>query len=719
LVVRTLLFGILIATTSAGDERPTDLPEVAIPKRPPEASSPAEQPPIGAPPDDPIVTPRKREERRQRVPDATTVIGGEDADRAGADEIHRLVPLVPSLSDVDPGNPVQHILTLRGVGNYGMGDPSVGFFEDGLYERGDTFLNGPLFDLDRIEVLKGPQTTLYGKSTIAGAINVIPKRPEFKEAARVRATVGTQALVRGDLMANGQMVEDVVAVRLAATFRQTDGFYDNEFNGRPRDDERSGALRLSLRARIAERIEVVPSVGLWERRGGAFIYHPVADDNDYRGQPYDVDQPAFADVHTLKLALPVTYDLGGGWRLASALGAHRAWDHAASDIDYSSRPPDDADPFANITVDVRSDRRDIAEELRIVSPDHGSVRFMAGAYVYLLRTVYDQRVAFRTVTPGPQPPPIASRTDALTGSAFGQVIWAFEDSFEATFGLRYDHDERDQHGRLGRSYHRDRSFDALAPSASISYSLSPDAMIYTSAALGFKPGGFNEGDFPAFGRERATSCEAGAKTAWLDGRLTANGAAFFTRLDDQQVPDLDPATLTLFTRNDGQADIFGCEVEVTLRPHPTLRFGASVTLVQAEYTDHTAGAIGPDGVAATYRFDGKRLPFVPAYSAAFSAEYRAPLTDKVHGFARAGASLSGDRYWDSFNTARQELFSVVSISAGIQIGAFEISAYGSNVFNEDYFTYFIPAYQLSPLTRSSLAVNGAPRSFGLMLQAEF
>ncbi len=696
-----LLLGLL--ATAWGQELPGDTTSVGTPGG-------------TVAPDTIVVTARLRQDQLFTLPGAVSVVGAQELEQSRIDSARRLVLRVPSLHYLHPGSPAEVPLLIRGIGNYGTGEPAVGYFVDGAYFGGRHVRSEPLYDLERVEVLRGPQNSLFGKSTVAGALHLITADPSFEPSVHVQGSAETPGRY-GTTGAFSGPISESMAARVAWFSEDFGGYYKNHVRGRPVDGHSTRAARIKLLALPTDGLELLPSFSFRRTHADAFAHFPALDDDDYSTLQDMRDKRNFSYVETWAGSLTARIDLPRGYELVSVSGLNRSLLHQAGDVDYTSAPPDAVNPFANLFAQRRTDENEVSQELRLLSPQRGVLSWQLGAFAYHARKKLHQRLEIDSLLPIPPVAPTQTLASSQTYSLFGQLSLRPIERLELTAELRYDHDRRRFWEQVpGGRERQGRRFDSLSPRFSIGLRPIDELFLYVSTALGFRPGGFNEGGASGFDKERTFSAEVGARTSWLDGRIAAGFTVFYAEIDDQQVFELDPGSLSSITTNKGEARSFGIEVETRLVPFEGFTLFAGATWIDAEFTDYEALDIAPDGMMGVFDFKGKTLQWVPEYQLALAAEYRHPLSEEVEAGLRADFRSQGLMYWDTFNSARQEPYHVLDLAAFVQFKLLTVTAYINNVFDEGYFTDFSPAYRFPPF---NLGVIGEPQSVGMSLSYRF
>lgn len=657
--------------------------------------------------DEVVVTARKIPEKAWALPQQVRVLSQEtiqDRRIKGIEEIQRESP---SLHYINTGNGVETPVFIRGLVSFGNNEPSVGFFQDGFYQGTDSMLGFPLFDVERIEILKGPQTTLFGKNATAGVIQVLSREPTDQMEAEVEVGLGDPDRQRLDVSLSGPVKSDALLVRLAGYAEETGGEYASLTNGEAVDRDRSEGFRLSLLAFPDDAWSVKPMLTYRERNQRGYSYRKVSGPSDWDGRPYDRNDPNDILVTSLNAALEVEGALDAG-TFTSLTGYNWNDEAYGADADYG--------PASTYFLERDVRRTEFSQEFRMYGGDD-ELAWLGGVYYYLQRDDFDHRIHT-----GGKYGAIAAQTDTFTEkttwSGFGQVEWEALQSLKVTPGLRYDFDQRKQTGN-GLTEREKKELN-LSPRLTLSYAWSPSWNAYFSGAMGHRAGGFNDGDFDDFNEERSRNVELGVKGRPGKG-WELKAALFKTWLKDQQLFEMDPVTSTEITINKGRAEIQGVEMEGAGPLRGGWRVRAAWTLLDARYTDYTATRAGPDGTKS-YVLTGNRLQHVPHYQATAGLEYQKDLKPMEGRSSSFQGILSmhamGRKAWDDFNASQQEAYQVADLDLIWRLGDWRIHGYVDNMFNEKYFTNYVNQFTYN-LAGSALAIRGPGQTLGVTISVVY
>lgn len=654
-----------------------------------------------------VVTARQRSESLQQVPDSVTAFSAKAIEEAGIRSIDDVTALMPNISLVDSQDAGTVAISIRGIGQVRNGEAPVALVIDGVQMTSTDMIKQALFDVDQIEVLKGPQGALYGRNAIGGAINITTKRPtnELQGRVGIDYSNGDDRRLSGTL--SGALVPDTLLFRVAADYRKFEGVLHNVTLNRKVDFVEDLNLRGRLIFTPAERLTIDLRGSYGDLKGGASWYIPLPD-----GQPNNTGVPIQNDFlgksprKTKDASLKVDYEFGP-FTLSSVSAYNDTKIDLIEDLDWT--------PVSALGARQIRGYESFSQEFRLSSPSDQKLRWTAGAYLLDAKKSIDTIILLGDFVSTGLPPsayatlPVAGADeDILTKAAYAQINYSATDALELTAALRYDNDEREQTNRLTPGPKRKASFDEWQPKFSVKYSFSPESMVYATAARGFRSGGFNPptGVFPAIYRpEVADTLEIGAKNSLADRKLTLNAAAFYMRYKDQQVFILNVADQGIV--NVAKTDIYGFELEAQARPARNVQLGASLGFIDTKVKDYNG----------TAQFRGNKVPLTYRWSYTLFGQYRLPLDDDRALVARVDYSGRSGNYWHIDNADKQKPVHLVNARLTFDAKRYSIALYATNLFKERYTEEFF-AKEFSA-GASDIRYPGQPRRYGVAATLNF
>jgi iron complex outermembrane receptor protein len=693
--------------------------------------------------DEVIVTARRREEKLQEVPLAVTAFTAKTMERLGIDSITDIARRTPNFAIAGRGDIKFNRNSLRGISAGGASagaDPAVGFYIDDVYMAQGPGVNFDLYDIERVEVLRGPQGTLFGRNSIGGVVSITTRAPSDSFEASVQATYGNYGYLRLGGSVSGPLADGVQA-RLSYVSTARDGTSDDVVLGRDVDTIGAQSLRgvvnfdmgadtsltVSADYRTVGDQSTMPLETLRYDEASLFVALLDGSGLDRNTNPYDrrvySDQLNVENAEAWGVSARFRTELGGA-RLTS-ITSYRSHD-------YYNRVDTDRSALSIIYDGDPEEVSRFSSELQIAW-DTGPFSWLAGVYYFrqdganlsYIEVGSDLADAFGD-------PSIAglkagSSGDMLTTSraVFGSGTWAVTDRFDMTLGARYIHDEKkidysqsDPLGLLGGTgaFVASDSWNKLTPSFNARYRFTPDAMTYLTVSNGFKSGGYNDalGDATtlSFNPESLWNYEIGFKSEWFGNRLTANVALFYMDWSDIQITVDDPSTPIFDPRilNAGAAHSQGIEVETAARPMEGLVLGANFSVLEAEYDEGTL----PSGAPL------RTIPNAPEYMGALNAQYSLPFRD-FGTLTFSGEYLMRGQYFltnDNIEDGRVDPFQLVNLRISLERDNWRLSLWGDNLTDEVYKTGVFDLSTTPPIGQRFISL-GEPRTFGVELRADF
>ena len=689
-----------------------------------------------------LVTARKREETLQSVPIAITAFTEATIEAAGIDSVEEIAQLTPGFTFTPLFGGGAATPVIRGQSTT-IGEPNVGFFLDGVYQSTRSLMDAVLGDdIARVEIVKGPQSALYGRNTFGGAVNIISRPPGNDMSLRATAEIGEYGSFGLKASANFPLIDDKLFARFGVNYRKSDGYFTNNLNGQNLDTRRSAILSGTIEARPSDALTIRLRVAHDNTDDGddAIVF---ADNNarpfNLTGAPFPAANqifigelkspttfavtPGHNDRDLTASSLAIDLDLGGV-TLTSITGYNDLHIDAAVDLDYSA-------VRARYTKTI-NDTSEVSQELRLTSNGDSRFSWLAGAYYFKLRSkthledFWDADAlpfASNLALPG------GLRRQLLGGlindltettenyAVFGQIGYKITDQIRLTAEGRWNTETKTVNStdasQLTRlvtgTYVNSRKFQKFLPRVTLDFQATDDLLIYASAAQAQKAGGFNVvtvsgGILPSertYDPETAWSYELGAKTSWMNGRLTLDVAGYYIDWSDQIVRALG-ATFATLNVNAGQTTVKGVEIEMRARPVQGLDLSAGVAYTDSAYDRYTFGTLALIGMNPV--LDGKRLQYVSKWQANASAQYVMPLSDSVNWFSRVDISHQSDQ--SAVQTTDATLGAATNVNArtGVDFGKVSLRLFVNNLTKEDA----SPAAAFTPSAAQHLAwVRGA------------
>ena len=712
-----------------------------------------------------VVTAQKRSENVQDVPIAITALSSATLEKQRVTDITSLDNLAPGLRIAAADAAANPKIFIRGAGLNDFNPTSssgVGLYADGVYIGSPLAQFSTFYDLDRIEVLRGPQGTLYGRNTTGGAINVISKRPTFTPEGTASIEAGSFGAIEANAAFGGPIAGDKLAFRIAGQYAEDDGFSTNAITGNKVNNAERYALRGSLLYTPDDVTDVLLTVNTFANRGGAvqpkarnlFPADPSAAGPDGVCAPaffrsgLCTDALGFADTNADPYT--VTSDVEGQDKVdlwSAALTIDREIGDltltsitAYQDVERSAHENTDSSPLQMLEACYNNTQEQFSQELRLASNGE-KLKWVAGVY-YMNDTTtsdsaYDILRILRPMFVTPENPtgvspensviylgyPYTQETD--TYAIFGQADYELSPGLILTAGLRWSADEKSMdyttlaEGVLPLfTYQDSKTFSDWSGKIGLKYDLTSTTNIYASYSRGYKSGGYfggnadNAEQIEPYDNETVNAYEIGSKSDLFGNRLRMNLSGFYYDYQDiQAYSTVERNGLTVqVLDNAAGAEMYGAEAEFTAMPIENLDLSLGLAWLHAEYGDYNS--LGGD-------YSGNQMPQSPEYSLTSRAAYIIETGSGLTITPSVDVSYRSKVYFDSTMRERlsdPELWLVgAELSVMSPSGKIEGGLWGRNLTDEAYLTSANPIDSLGV----DLLTYSRPRSVGVFLRYNY
>ena len=692
------------------------------------------------------VTAERREQSLQEVPIAVTAFSGDMVNEGGITSMEDVALQTPNFK-MTAFNTSESQLYLRGIGSTQDGpssDPSVAVFIDDVYVGRPAGASTDLYDLERIEVLRGPQGTLYGRNAAGGAVNIFTRKPQQEFEAKAGLTVGSESLVNLRTYINGP-ISDTAAGKITVNFRNRDGYAENVTTGQDLEDDNTRSIRAQLLFTPKDTVEVLLGFDYTDIDNSGnnrfltnFDVEPIFPDaltdpqkdeiatfgNDERKSSHDEDQKS--DKQLLGLMARVDAELD--WATFTSITGYRetesSWSQALVPL-LADR--DGGSGIYDVDDGAEQQAYQVSQEFRLAGATD-NLNWVTGLYFFRENVDISERfVTYWGPTTGLNvlfnEGDVSFNMEANTESfaAFGQVTWDISDVVAVTLGARYNDDKKEQDteavsnepmaglvwgiplGPSGAPYTANgkESWDDVTVRASLDWDITDDHMLYFTYSEGFKSGAFNSHtSTPQVAAvpllpEQATNYEIGAKTQWLDDRLRFNVTYFDLDYEDLQTWSLQDFVLVA---DNAAAEVSGVETEFAFAFTENFTINGNYATMDHKFT---AGANA-----------GNKLTRAPETTWSVFANLSMPFASGAALDLLASTSYTDEFHFELTNDLRglEEDVSVLDASATFTSadGRWDVALWGKNLSDELY-----AVHHISGSFGGATKIWGPPRTYGI------
>ncbi len=633
-----------------------------------------------------VVTAQKRTESLQSVPIQVSAYTREVIEDAGISSTQDFVNLTPNMSLDDSDTYHNTFVVMRGVAQTQNTDSPVAIVIDGVPQNDQKQLKMHLFDIERIEVLKGPQGALYGRNAIGGAVNIVTRAPTAEPEGYIKGSYGNGNAIDITGGLSGALAGNKLLVRVSGIYKEDDGRIDNDFLNNEVDFiDHDYAIRGRVQALPADWL-TLDFRGMYnDFKAGSQWDTPVfsRDPNDFDEPEVNLRGFTYGEVKEFTFKFDAELDFG---TLTGITGYTEFDEINRGDLDFRN-PVDSPGGFFGLGFGLGQGQDRfielVSQEIRLVSPDDQELRWILGGYY--INTKRDLRTrGFIDLGGGfdqievPQLL-LIDRQESNDNDAFaifGQLDYDLTEKITFSAAIRYDEDKREQTDPV-TGLVREDTFDAVQPKVTLTYQPDDDKLVYATYSTGFRSGGFNAPGVPIdkFRDETLDNFEAGFKTGWLNNRLVVNGAFYYTLVDDFQFIFFDVATAAQVLTNIEEVDIYGFELEAKALLAPGLQFYAGLGTTDSEIQELT---VFPGN-------DGNKTPKTTDWSLNVALQYNRPVTADLEAMFRVDFEHRGDKNWQVDNVAVQEPVDLLNLRLGIENERFGIYFWGKNLTDEEYY----------------------------------
>jgi len=678
--------------------------------------------------DELVVTAEKKEELLQKIPSSITAINAKQVNAFGLWNTKEITGIIPNLYSADPGDG-RDVTSVRGIATSSY-DPTVATYIDGVNQFSlDTYIP-TLFDIERIEVLRGPQGTLYGRNAMGGVINIITKQPTNTASGFADISLGNYNQERIAAGIKTPLLKDKLFFGASLLSDKRDGFYTNKFTKSSYDNQNGISGNYFLKYLLNNRWDInLNFKNHTNENSGPFPL--VFGTAKAFASPYTLNQNATTTMKdkTTNTSLSIHY-AGNAFNFNSQTAYQQNYRYYTTPIDGDFSPID-AISIINNYGNQWNNIKVLTQDFKFTSNNASNSKFKwtAGAFLFYQDAPVKQTTHFgkdaNLMMIGDS---LFSTTSISTTlkkgfALYGQATYAINNQLNITLGLRNDYENQSE-SVLG-NYQHDPStdqyitrsdtlgrthFNALSPKFSLDYQVNNNSLWYGNYSRGFRAGGLSPlssdpSQSPLLGYlpEYSSNFETGIKNNWLNNKLIVNIAVFYTKITDAQVPSLILPDAITITKNTGQLTSKGIEAEIFAIPAKGLFLQYSFGTTNARFDKLDIASQG-----STLNLAGKHPIFSPNATSLLAAQYSFPLNAKLKLMTRAEWKYIGTTYFYLANTIEQTPYHLLNAKAGIETEKIALYFWAKNLAGTKYISY---GYDFGAVHLGDPAIWGSSLSF--------
>ncbi|WP_418180897.1 TonB-dependent receptor [Aliarcobacter lanthieri] len=641
--------------------------------------------------DEITVSANKMEENIKDVPQSITVLTEEDIEVKGIKNISDVIKEIPNLSS---SNLYYEQVNFRGINTslFTATNPVV-IYIDGIPHSNRFGYNTSLVNVEKIEVLRGPQGTIYGKDSIGGVINIVTKQPDNFEGF-ISTEYGSNNFMEGKLNLNVPIIKDKLYISTNGVISKNDGWITNHNLAQSSDANEQKLHKLNFNIvykptdRLSSKISIFNSKDKKYFIEGGII--PSNNINDYKRKDFkntNFETDSYNDTTNNSQALNLTYDFDN-YILSSTTTNSKTDIKFNYDFDWSNNPAND-----NLNIFANTELKNFTQELRLQNKDTANIKWLTGLYY--------EKDKFNNKKYGSEYPAYmwgnifgtdniytdyVSKTSSQTQAIFGQMIIPIIENIDLTLGARYQKIKKDinldyfmkptgSNNQAVYSLDSEETWKTFLPKFALSYKINDNNTSFFSISKGYLPGGFNyyadSGtiDNNKFDAQKSINYELGIKSYLLNNKLNISASIFYMDIDDIHLFNFDGMRMT--TTNGGKATSQGLEVETKYIINNNWAINSSLGLIQAKYDEYINSNNKNNHIENT-----------PSYNFNLGLTYQ--NQNGIYG--RFDIFNQGKKYFDAANTLKENSYTTANIKIGYMFDNWDIYAYMKNITDESYLT---------------------------------
>ena len=645
----------------------------------------------------------KQNQKIQQIPISVTAVSAKEIEIQKIDDVTDLNGLMPNFFIPEHGTRLNTDIYIRGVG-VSKGEPSVGIYVDDIPYFDSGTINFEFANIKQIEVLRGPQGTLYGRNAMGGLLKIYTPDPVQKRKAGFKLDYGRYNQYKASVSYNQPVTENSAFI-VDGYYKNDDGYFVNKFDNKKVDAETTYGTRLKYKVDLFDNLKL-KILGNYEKNTQPGFAYGIYDAENQTVNEVNYNEPSKYDRDFASTGLNINYR-PAGYAVNFSASYQRLKDVYLIDQDFT---PNDI-----YVVDMNRNNKAFVEELNIKSTTEKPFQWIGGLFSFQRHLL--KNVDFDITTSHGKMTILKDYDQSIKAyAAFGQVSYKWNSLLFAA-GLRYDLEKSTLNYNYdllmgGNKIHKDDfvhslNFDQILPKVSVSYLPNEHVTVYANVSKGYKAGGFNatieRDEDETYNPEYSLNYETGFKFNGLNNKLVLNTSLFYIDWQSQQVVQSVPSGRGIMIKNAGTSESKGVEIESFYRFTPDFNLGVSYGYTDAyfisyKYNDSTD-------------YSDNKLPTVPEYTLGAAANYKWRLKNEKFKYVLFNLNYKryGKYYWTSDNTDYQNPYGVLNANISLKSRNASIGLWAKNITNEKFIKYY---FTISTLHKAYAELSG-PVSFGI------
>ena len=645
----------------------------------------------------------KQNQKIQQIPISVTAVSAKEIEIQKIEDVTDLNGLIPNFFIPEHGTRLNTDIYIRGIG-VSKGEPSVGIYVDDIPYFDSGTINFEFANIKQIEVLRGPQGTLYGRNAMGGLLKIYTPDPVQKRKAGFKLDYGRYNQYKASVNYNQPLTEKS-AVLLDAYYKNDDGYFVNKFDNRKVDAETTYGTRLKYKVDLSDNLKL-KILGNYEKNTQPGFAYGIYNAENQTVNEVNYNEPSKYDRDFGSTGLNLNYR-PAGYAVNFSASYQRLKDVYLIDQDFT---PNDI-----YVVDMDRNNKAFVEELNIKSTTEKPFQWIGGLFSFQRHLL--KKVDFDITTRHGKMTILKDYDQSIKAyAAFGQISYKWNKLLFAG-GLRYDMEDSklDYNYDLlvgGNKVHKDDfvhslNFDQILPKLSVSYLPNEHVTVYASLSKGYKAGGFNatieRDEDETYNPEYSLNYETGFKFNGLNNKLVLNTSLFYIDWKSQQVVQSVPSGRGIMIKNAGKSDSKGVEIESFYRFTPDFNLGVSYGYTDAYFISYQYND--------TTDYSDNKLPLVPEYTFGATANYKWRLKSEKFKYVLFNLNYTryGKYYWTSDNTDYQKPYGILNANISLKLKNTDIGLWAKNITNEKFIKYY---FTISTLHKAYAELY-RPVSFGI------